>query len=141
MAGQLEVGNGGQVVVIEAHAVHFGVGAGTQPNHYVAHVDIVAYRAAGAHANDRLHAVIGNQLFGVNGHGRNTHAVAHDGNLAAFVGAGVAEHIAHVVHLAHVLQVSVGDVLGAQRVAGHQNGIGEIAFFGIDMGGSHGELL
>lgn len=63
-------------------------------------------------------AEVGDQLFCVNGAGRDPHTVAHNGNFAAFVGAGKAQHTAHVVHFADVFKERFCNVLRAQRSPG-----------------------
>src|SRR5690606_27865449 len=118
-------------------AVDLGVGAGAEADHHVAQVDIVAHGAAGANPDQGVHVEFGDQFLGVDGYRGDAHAVAHHRNPPALVAAGEAEHVAHLVHQLDVGQEGVGDVLGAQRVAGHQYGIGEIAAFGVDMWGCH----
>ena len=75
-------------MILEADTVNFGIGAGTHTNHHIAQFHIVAYRTAGTDTNDFLHAEIGDQLFGIDGAGRDTHTVTHDGDLTAFVRPG-----------------------------------------------------
>ncbi len=100
---QVEVGDGGEVVVLEAQTVHFGVGAGTHADHHVTQFHVFTHGTAGAHADQGLHAVVGDQLFCVDGAGRDAHAVTHDGDATTLVGAGETEHVAHVAHLLDVL--------------------------------------
>ena len=52
-------------------------------------------RAAGADPDQRLHAVLVDQLVGVDGGGRHAHAGALDGDLDAVPAAGEAEHAPH----------------------------------------------
>ena len=56
------------------------------------------------------------------------------------VGAGVAEQAALLVSLHDVLEVGLGDVLRAQRVAGEENGLGVVAGLGADVD-RHGARL
>ncbi len=124
-------------MILKAQTVHLRVGAGTHADHHVTQLNVSAYRAAGAYADDLLHAKIGDQLFGVDGAGGNTHTVTHYRDFAAFVGAGVAQHAAHVVYFTIIFEKRFGDVLCAQRVARHQYDVREIAHFCIDMWGCH----
>ena len=52
----------------------------------------------------------------------------------------VAEHPALAVHLGHVLEVRLGDVLRAQRVAGEEDGFGVVAGLGSEVD-RHGATL
>jgi len=126
-----------EVVILETHTVHFGVGAGTHTDDDVTQFHIHTHGTAGADADDLFDAKIGDQLFGVDGAGGNTHTVTHYRDFAAFVGAGVAQHAAHVVYFTIIFEKRFGDVLCAQRVARHQYDVREIAHFCIDMWGCH----
>ncbi|MNX46966.1 hypothetical protein D3C86_775150 [compost metagenome] len=137
IGNQIEVGDGGEVVILEAQTVDLGVGAGTHADHHVTQFDVFTHGTAGAHADQGLHAVVGDQLFGIDGAGRDAHAVAHDGDATALVGTGEAEHAAHVTHLLDVLQEGLGDVLGTQGVARHQHCVSKGAIFCIDMRSCH----
>ena len=79
---------GRKIMVFETQTVHFRVGARAHADHHVTQFDIFTHRAAGAHADDFLHAEIGDQLFGVDRAGRDTHPVTHNGDLTAFVSTG-----------------------------------------------------
>lgn len=68
-----EIGNRRKIMVFETQTVHFRVGARAHADHHVTQFDIFTHRAAGAHADDFLHAEIGDQLFGVDRAGRDTH--------------------------------------------------------------------
>src|SRR5204862_1713554 len=52
------------------------------------------------------------------------HAGALDGDALAVVLAGIAEEAALGIRLLHVLEVGLRDVLGAQRIAGQEAGLG-----------------
>ncbi|MNV15953.1 hypothetical protein D3C71_1067020 [compost metagenome] len=124
-------------MVFETHTVDFGIGASTHADDYVTQFHVHTHGTARAHADDFLHAEIGDQLFGVDGAGRDTHTVTHYGDFAAFIGTGEAQHAAHVVHFTHVFEEGFSNVLRAQRVARHQNYVREIAHFCINVWGSH----
>ena len=136
-----EIGNRRKIMVFETQTVHFRVGARAHADHHVTQFDIFTHRAAGAHADDFLHAEIGDQLFGVDRAGRDTHPVAHHGDFAAFIGTGEAQHAAHVVHFTHVFEEGFCNVLRAQRVARHQNDVSEIAHFCVNVRSCHLQFL
>ena len=92
----------------------------------VADMQIVADAPGGADADDGLNAEEAEKLLGVQGEGGDAHAGAHDGNLLAFEGAGIAQHIPNVVEEDGVFQIVLRDELGAQRVAGHQDHLGHM---------------
>src|SRR5699024_9588637 len=92
-------------------------------------------------ADDVLDAVLGVQFIGIDADGRHAHAAAHDADGTAPVSTGVAEHAAHVGDEAGVLQKGLGNEFGAQRVAGHEDGLGKIAVFGAVMRGRHSHTL
>ena len=115
-----------------------GVGAGTLTGHHAAQLQVRPQSTGGAHADDVLHAVLGVQLMGVDADGGHSHAGGHHGDGHALIGAGVALDAPDVVHQHGVFQEGFGDELGAQGVAGHQNGFGEGTGCGAVMGGRHG---
>ena len=61
----------------------------------------------------------------------------HDGHALALVVAGVAQHPAGLVEALHVGQEIFGDHFCPQRIARHQTGGRDLAFFSRVMG-SHG---
>ena len=64
-----------------------------------------------------------------------------DHDFAAFIGAGEAQHAAHVVHFTHVFEKGFCNVLGAQRVARHQDYVSEIAHFCVNVRSCHLQFL
>ena len=98
-------------------------------------------RAGAAKADNVLYIVEMEQLIAVNADGGDTHAVAHNGNRHAMVGAGVAQHPAHSIKAYRAFQVVFGGKLGAQRVAGHQYIGGYLALLGSIMGCRHKQFL
>ena len=58
----------------------------------------------------------------------------HYGDAAAFVGAGEAQHAAHVVHFHRAFQEGFGDVFCTQRIARHQYYVSEITHLSIMCG-------
>src|SRR5262245_23680599 len=75
--------------------------------------------AAGPDAQQPLHAEL-DQLLEDDGRARAAHAGSLDGDRLAVPDARVAEQPALRVHLSRVLEVRLGDVLRAQRVAGEE---------------------
>ena len=126
-AGQMELGG----VV--------GIGAGTLGNDQVIEVNILLNGTGRAYPDDVLHAVAVEQLVGVDADGGHTHAGGHDGDLHAFVGAGVALNAPAVVDQHRIFQESFRDELGAQRIAGHEHGFAEVPGLGGNMRGGSGK--
>ncbi len=93
--------------------------------------------AAGADAQQLLAAEHHELLDHDRGRG-----AAHAGRLhrdrLALPGAAIAEHPALGVRLHDVFEVRVGDVFGAQRVAGKQNRLGVVAGLGANVNGHGG---
>ena len=75
-------------MIFKTDTVNFGVGAGAHTDNHVTQFNVHTHSAAGTYANDFLHAEIGDQLFGVDRAGRDTHTVAHYGDLTAFISTG-----------------------------------------------------
>lgn len=126
-ARQLEVGDGGEGAGQLVLRGVVGVGAGTGGDDEVAHVEVLLDGAGGAHADDGLHVVEVVQLVGVDAYRGAAHAVAHDADAAAAQHAGVAQHAAHLVEEHGVLQVVLGHEFHAQRIARHNDGLGNLA--------------
>ena len=95
--------------------------------------------AAGADADQLLAAEL-DQLLEDDRRAGTAHAGALDGDRLALVRAGVAEQPALRVPLFDVLEVRLGDVLRAQRVARQQNGLGVLARLGADVNRHGGGL-
>ena len=111
-----------------------GVGAGALTQDDVIQLDVLLDGTGGADTDDVLNAVAVEQLVGVDADGGHTHAGGHDGNLDALVGAGVTLNTTDVIHQDGVLQEVLSDELGAQGIAGHEDGLAEVAVLGIDVG-------
>lgn len=124
---QLEVGDGGEGAGQLVLRGVVGVGAGAGGDDDVAHVEVLLDGTGGAHADDGLHVVEVEQFIGVDAYRGAAHAVAHDADAAAVAGAGVAQHAAYLVEEHGVLQVVLGHELDAQRVASHDDGVGNLA--------------
>ena len=52
--------------------------------------------------------------------------MGHNGDWLAFVLAGKSPHVAHIGHAPRTVHIAIGYVLRPQRIAGHQNGLGEV---------------
>lgn len=133
-AEQVEVGDGSEGAgQLELRTV-VGIGTGPLGQDQVAqfHVGIVGTRRADT--DDGLHIVEIEELPGIDTDRGNAHAMAHHTHRAAFVGARIAEHAAHVVELHRIVQEFLRNELGAERVAGHQRGFLNHSVLGPDMG-------
>ena len=85
--------------------------------------------AARAHPDERLHAEL-DELLEDDRRSGAAHAGPLYRNARALVGARVAEEPALAVHLPRIAQIGVGDVLGAERVAGQEARLGVITRLG-----------
>ena len=98
----------------------------------VAELEVLLQAAAGADAEEALDAELHELL-----HHDRRRGAAHAGRLhrdrLALPLAGVAEHPALAVALHGVVEVRLGDVLGAQRVAGEEAGLAVVAGLGADV--------
>ena len=65
--------------------------------------------------------------MGIDADGGHAHTGGHDGHPGALIGAGVALDAPDIVHQLGVFQERLGDELGPQGIAGHQNGFCECA--------------
>ena len=84
-------------------------------------------------ADDGLYIIEVEQLIGVDADRGNTHAMALDRHAFALIGAGVAQHAAHLVIERGVFQIAFSHQLGAQGVAGHNHGGCNLAILGADV--------
>ena len=105
--------------------------------HGVEQLGLVGVAAGRTDADDVVHIVELEQLIGIDADGRHAHAAAHHADGAAFIGTGKAQHAAHAGHLTDILQEGVGNEFCAQRIAWHEDGLGEIALFGGVVRGRH----
>ena len=98
-------------------------------------VDVVLQGPGRADADDVLHIVGRVQLPAVDADGRHAHAGGHHAHRHVLPFAGVALYAAHVVDEHGVGQEILGDVLRAQGVAGHEDGLGKGSGSGAVMRG------
>ena len=73
-----------------------GIGGGGERDKNISEREFVGKSACSADTDQVLYAVFGNQLPGVDPHGRHTHAGALYGDRHALIGPGEAVHIADV---------------------------------------------
>ena len=110
---------------------------GTGGQHHIEQLGFVGVAAGRADADDVVHIVELVQLVGVDADGGHSHAAAHHTDGAALIGAGKAQHSTDTGDLADILEEGIRDELCPQRIAGHQDGLCEIAFFSADVGCCH----
>ena len=126
IAQEIEVSNraegAGEIVLCGVIAVR----ASAHGNDDISCVQILREGAAGADADDVFHTVVVVQLVGVDADRGLAHARGHDRNALAVVVAGVAVYAAHVVDEDGIREIGFCDEFRAKRIAGHQNGLGEI---------------
>ena len=96
--------------------------------HHVAHVESRHIAASRADADDVFHTIEFIELIRVDADAWHTHAARHDRYGHALVGAGVAIDVADRRHHFRVGEEGLGYVLGAERIARHQNGLCECTF-------------
>ena len=88
--------------------------------------------AAGADADQLLAAEL-DELLEDDRRARAAHAGSLDRDRLALVGAGVAEQAALAVSLDDVVEKGLGDVLGTQRIARKEDGLGVLAGLGANV--------
>ena len=99
----------------------------------VLEVDLGLDGAGGADAHDVADVVGVVELVGIDADGGHAHAGGHDGHPDALVGAGVALDAADIVDEDGILEEVVCDVLRAQRIARHKDGLAEVFGLCLDM--------
>ena len=120
-----------RLVADEVHRGRVGRHRGERDDQ-VAELMVRLQPAAGADADQLLAAEL-DQLLEDDRRARAAHPGALHGDGLALVGAGVAEQAALGVPLDDVVEVGLGDVLGAQRVAGKQHRLGVVARLGANV--------
>ena len=114
-----------------------GLAHGTGGQHGIKQLGFLGIAACGADADDVVHIVELEQLIGIDADGGHSHAAAHHADGVALIGARKAQHPTDPGHLPDIFQERVGNELGAQGIAGHQDGFCKIAFLGADVRGRH----
>ena len=110
-----------------------GIGAGPLSNDDITQVDILLHGAGRADAHNIFHAKHSIQFPRIDTDGRHAHAGGHDGDLHTVVRSGIAMDTADVIDEDCVFQEVFRNEFRPQRVAGHENGLAEVAGLGIDM--------
>ena len=120
-----------RLVADEVHRGRVGGHSG-QRDDQVAERVVRLQPAARADADQLLAAEL-DQLLEDDRRARAAHAGALHGDRLALVGARVAEQAALGVPLLDVVEIGLGDVLGAERVAGKQDRLCVFARFGANV--------
>ena len=115
-------------------------GDGGQRDDEVAERVVRLQSAARADAHELLRAEL-DELLEHDRRAGAAHAGALDGDGFPLPRAGVAEQPALGVHLLHVVEIGVCDVLGAQWVAGEENCVGVVAGLGTKMNWHGGDSI
>jgi len=100
---------------------------------HIAHRHVILHPAARSDADQRLGAVIANELVGIDRQRRHPHARALNGHLAAIPCAGKTQHTAHLIDADRIFEKGLGGPFGAIGIAGHENGFRNVAGFGTNM--------
>ena len=114
-----------------------GVGACALRGDDVHDLYIVLQSAGGADADDVVDIIEIEQLPAVDTDGGDAHAGGHDRDGDALPCAGVPLHTADIIDEHGIGKEGIGDELRAQRIAGHEDGLCDLAFFGRDMRGGN----
>ena len=114
-------------------ADHGGVRRCSLRNEYVPQLDLLVHAAAGADADEFLHAIVVHQLIGIDGDGRHPHARPLYGDRNTVIGARITEDVADGGIFLRPLKEILCDELCAQRIARQQNALGNLALFGSNM--------
>ena len=123
------------IAVLRFGITAFAVCAGGQ--HHVEHLGLRAVRARRTDADDVFHAILGEQLPGINADRRHAHTASHHGYRHTLIRAGVAQHAAHRGNKPRAFQKGLGNEFCAQRVSGHEHGFCKIARGGRIVWGRH----
>ena len=110
-----------------------GVRARARTGDDVHEVQVVRERTGRADTDNVVDIVEVVQLPAVDADRRDAHTGGHHGHGHALPRAGVTLHAADVVDEHGIFQKGLGDELRAQRVAGHEHGLGDVSGFGCDM--------
>lgn len=111
-----------------------GVGAGALGEDQVADAEVGVVGAGGADADNGVDVVEIEKLVGIDADRGDSHPVAHHADFLSLIGSREAEHPADPVHDDRVFEVVVRHILGAERVAGHDDGPGDFVVVGPDVG-------
>ena len=110
-----------------------GVGASAESRNHVLQTELVGKRARRTDTDDIFHVKKVKKLIAVDRHGGHTHAARHDGNLRSLVSARVSLDSADVIDENGILQIGFCNKFRAERISGHEDRFGEIAFFCCNM--------
>ena len=133
LAEQRVVRDGGERAVDAELVREVGVRARARTGDDVHQLQIVGERTGRADADDVVNIVEIVQLPAVDADRRDAHAGGHHGHGHALPRAGVALHAADVIDEHGIFKEGLGDELRAQRVAGHEHGLGDLTGFGFNM--------
>ena len=114
-----------------AHII--AVCAGAHGNHDITDLQILMDGAGGSDPDNVLDIIAVEQLIGINADGRHAHAAGHDRYFLSLIGTGKSQHTSDLIDTLVILQIGFGDEFGPERIAGHQDCFGKIAFFSFNV--------
>ena len=86
------------------------------------------YAARRAYADNIIDIVEIEKLIGIYAYRGHAHAGRHDGDRLSVISSGIALNASDIVYEAGVVEKSFGDIFRPERIAGHEDCFGEIAF-------------
>ena len=104
------------------------VGARARSYNNIAQFKSGGYAAGGADADNIIDIVEIEKLIGIYAYRGHAHAGRHDGDGLSVISSGIALNAPDIVYEAGVVEKSFGDIFRPERIAGHEDCFGEIAF-------------
>ena len=86
------------------------------------------YAAGGADADNIIDIVEIEKLIGIYAYRGHAHAGRHDGDGLSVISSGIALNAPDIVDKAGIVDKILGDIFRPERIAGHEDCFGEIAF-------------
>ncbi len=110
-----------------------GIRARAHGDDHILQLHILLESAGAADPDNVVDIIEIEELIGVDSHRGHAHAAAHNGDLLALIGAGIAQHVSDRVEANRILQIVLCDILRAKGIARHQYGFCDISGVGCIM--------